>query len=101
MSMNSVMTVRLPETDVKAIEEIALWEKTDKSTTVRDLVELGKLYFAIRSYKQGHISFGKAAELAGISLSEMMDVLASLGVESTLDVQDYLEGKKTAEKLFG
>ncbi len=63
--MQNVMTVRLPQEDVKAIEEISEKQKKDKSTTIRDLVELGKIYFAITEYKENRISLGKAAEIAG------------------------------------
>lgn len=66
----------------------------DKSTTVRELIELGKIYFAILKYKDGKISIGKAAEIAGLSLSEMIDLAAKLGIESKLEVSDYLEGFK-------
>jgi len=92
--MQSVMTVRLPKEDIKIVEEISFEEKMDKSTTVRELIELGKVYFAILKYKDGKISIGKAAEIAGLPLSEMMDILSKLGVKSKLDVIDYLEGNQ-------
>lgn len=92
--MQSVMTVRLPEEDLKVVEQISSEEKTDKSTAVRELIELGKVYFAILKYKEGKISIGKASEIANLPLSEMMDTLAKLGVESKLEVIDYLEGSK-------
>ena len=98
--MENVMTVRLPKEDLKVIEEISLKEKKDKSTTVRELVELGKLYFAIIKYRENTISIGKAAEIAGLTISEMMDLLAKLGIESNLDLSDYLEGKKFAEEIL-
>ena len=45
--LESVMTVRLPQEDLKIIEEISKKERKDKSTTIRELAELGKIYFAI------------------------------------------------------
>ncbi len=98
--MESVMTLRLPEEDVEVIKLISIRTKKDKSTIVRELVELGKIYFAIKEYKEGKLSMGKAAEISGVSISEMMDILAELGIESNLELEDYLEGKKLAEKLF-
>lgn len=100
MKMHSVMTLRLPEEDVKVIKDIATSEKKDKSTTVRELVKLGKIYLAILTYKEGKISIGKAAEIAGLTLSEMMDLFKKLGIKSQLDVEDYLEGKNVAEELI-
>ena len=72
----------------------------DKSTTVRELIELGKIYFAILKYKDGKISIGKAAEIAGLSLSEMIDLAAKLGIESKLEVSDYSEGFKGLKTAF-
>ncbi len=97
--MQSVMTVRLTQEDMEAIEDISERRKKDKSTTVRELVELGKIYFAITEYKENKISIGKAAEIAGLAMSEMMDLLSKLGMQSSLDLSDYIEGQKLAEKI--
>lgn len=97
--LQTVMTVRLPEEDLKAIEEISSRQKKDKSTTIRELVELGKVYFAIVEYRENRISIGKAAEIAGLPISEMIDLLAKLGVESNLELSDYLESIKFAKKI--
>ena len=98
--LQSVMTVRLPLEDLKVVEEISQKQKKDKSTTVRDLVELGKIYFAINQYKDNKISIGKAAEIAGLTISEMMELLSKLGIQSNLDLKDYLEGQKFAEEIL-
>ena len=55
---------------------------------------------AIKEYKEGKISIGRASEIAGVCISEMMDILSNLGIESNLELGDYLEGKKVAERLF-
>ena len=98
--LENAMTVRLPKDDLKVIEEISKKERKDKSTTVRDLVELGKIYFAIIQYRENKISIGKAAEIAGLTISEMMDLLSRLGIESNLDLADYLESQKFAEEII-
>ena len=98
--MSDVMTVRLPKEDLEAVEQISIKNKKDKSTTVRELVELGKIYFAIMQYRENKISIGKAAELAGLTISEMVDLLSKLGIESNIELEDYLEGQKLAEKLL-
>lgn len=97
--LETVMTVRLPKEDLKIIEEISQKERKDKSTTVRDLIELGKIYFAIIQYKENKISIGKAAEIAGLALSDMIDLLSKLGIKSNLDLADYLESQKFAEGI--
>ena len=98
--METVMTVRLPKDDLKVIEELSIKGRKDKSTTIRELVELGKIYFAIREYRENKISIGKAAEIAGLAISEMMDLLSKLGVESNLELSDYLESQKLAEDIL-
>ena len=98
--MNSVITVRLPNEDIETVKQMSALTKKDKSTILRELVELGKVYLAIREYKEGRISIGRASEIAGLSLSEMIDLLAELGIKSNLELQDYLEGEKVAKELI-
>ncbi|MBI1972984.1 UPF0175 family protein [Candidatus Woesearchaeota archaeon] len=64
------------------------------------VVEQGKIYFAIMGYREGKISLGKAAEIAGLSISEMIDLLAKLGIQSNMEVEDYLEGEKVAQEII-
>jgi len=97
--MDNVMTVRLPKEDVDAINEIAMKTDKDKSTMVRELVELGKRHFAIMEYKEGRLSLGKSAEIAGMPLAELIELLSQLGIPSMLEVQDYLGGRNVAEKI--
>ncbi|MEK6854121.1 MAG: UPF0175 family protein, partial [Nanoarchaeota archaeon] len=73
--MNSVITVRLPNEDIETVKQMSALTKKDKSTILRELVELGKVYLAIREYKEGRISIGRASEIAGLSISEMIDLL--------------------------
>lgn len=98
--MDNVMTVRLPKEDLEVVKQISVENKKDKSTTVRELVELGKIYFAIMQYKEGKISIGRAAEIAGLSIGEMMEILSKLGIKSNIELEDYLEGQKFAEELI-
>lgn len=98
--MNELISIRLPKEDLEIVKQLSLQDKKDKSTIVRDLVEQGKIYRAITQYAEGKISIGKATGLSGVTLSEFMDLLTKLGIKSNLLLEDYLEGKKTAKKLF-
>lgn len=42
--------------------------------------------------KMRDASLGKAAQLAGLSVGQMMTLLAESGVESRVEKDDYLEG---------
>ena len=59
-----------------------------------------KIKEALYQSAKGKISIGKAAEIAGLTVSEMMDLLSKLGIESNLDLADYLEGQKFAEEIL-
>lgn len=98
--MDNVLTVRLPKEDLEVVKQISIKNKKDKSTVVRELVEQGKIYFAITQYKEDKISIGKAAEIAGLNISEMMDLLSKLGIKSNIGLEDYLEGQKFIKELI-
>ena len=98
--MDNVLTVRLPKDDLEVVKQISIKSKKDKSTTIRELVELGKIYFAITQYREGKISIGKAAEIASLTISEMMNLLSRLGIESNIELEDYLEGQKFAKEII-
>lgn len=66
---------------------------------MRRMQILGKVYFAITQYKDNKISIGKAAEISGLTISEMMDLLSKLGIPSNLELADYLESQKFAEEI--
>lgn len=70
------------------------------SKAVRELLEMGRLHLAIEEYKKGTASLGKASKLAGVSISRMMDILTEYGVESNLEVEDYLSGLKNLEASY-
>jgi len=57
-------------------------------------VRRGRVLLAVERYKKGEASLGKAAQLAGLSVGQMMTLLAEFGVESRIDKDDYLEGLK-------
>ena len=98
--LESVMTVRLPQEDLRIIGEISKKQKKDKSTIVRELVELGKIYFAITQYQENKISIGRASEIAGLPISEMMDLISKAGIKSKLEIEDYLEGQQFAKEIL-
>ena len=51
-------------------------------------------------YKKGEASLGKAAELAGIPVGQMMTILTEFGVESRLEEEDYLQGLRNLQKVW-
>jgi predicted HTH domain antitoxin len=55
---------------------------------------------ALECYGEGKASLSKAAEVAGISVSEMMDVLAEHGIASELRMEDYRESLQTLREIW-
>ncbi|NJE25877.1 UPF0175 family protein [Thermococcus sp. MV5] len=66
----------------------------------RDLPRMVRLYLVIELYREGKISLGKAAEIAGITRWEMMEVLSSKGVPLQYDEDDLKEDIDTLERVL-
>ena len=96
--MSKTMSVRMDRDNYNFLQEITKEEGSDLSKAVRDLVGRGRILLAVERYKRGEASLGKAAELAAVTIGQMMAILAEFGVESSVDKEDYLQGLKNLEK---
>jgi len=59
-----------------------------------------KRELAVTLYKKGIASFGKARELAEMSVWEFSELLAKEGVKRRYDIEDLEEDLKTLEEFF-
>ena len=82
------------------LSKLSKEERGDLSKAVRDLVHRGRVKLAVERYKQGGASLGKAAELAGVPLGQMMTILAEYGVESRVEKEDYLQSLEGLRKAW-
>jgi predicted HTH domain antitoxin len=82
------------------LAEISKEERSDLSKAVRDLVTRGRVLLAVERYKKGEASLGKAAELAGLPVGQMMTILTEFGVESRIEKDDYLQGLHNLAKVW-
>jgi len=98
MTSSEVISARLPKERVKLIEEIAKEEKVDKSTILDRALEHytkeWKLNKAIELYREGAVTLSRAAEIAEISVWEMINVLAERKIPHQYDVEDFEEDLK-------
>ena len=78
--MQKTLSIRMDQENYEFVRKIAKESKEDVSKAVREMVDLGRLMFAIENYKKGKASIGRAAELAGVSISEMIELLSEFGV---------------------
>jgi predicted HTH domain antitoxin len=98
--VTKTMSIRMDRDNYEFLSELTREERTDLSKTVRELVTRGRVLLAIEKYRSGEASLGRAAELAGLPLGQMMTVLEDFGVESRLEKEDYVQGLKNLRKIF-
>ncbi|NOZ59246.1 MAG: UPF0175 family protein [Euryarchaeota archaeon] len=65
----------------------------------KELPKVLKEMIAVELYKEGLVSLGKAAEIAGVSKWEMFEILASKKVPLKYGVDDLKEDLKTLREL--
>lgn len=83
--MSKTMSIRMDRDNYEFLHEITKEERSDLSKAVRDLVTRGRVLLAVERYKTGEASLGRAAELAGLPLGQMITILTEYGVESRLE----------------
>jgi len=71
-----------------------------KFKAVRDMVTRGRVLLAVERYRKGEASLGKAAELVGLPVGQMMTTLTEFGVESRIEKEDYLQGLQNLAKVW-
>jgi predicted HTH domain antitoxin len=98
--MSKTMSVRMDRENYDFLHEITKEEGSDLSKAVRDMVTRGRILLAVERYKKGEASLGRAAELAGVLVGQMMTILTEFGVESRLEREDYLQGLKDLQKVW-
>jgi predicted HTH domain antitoxin len=98
--MTKTMSIRMDRDNYEFLTEISKEERSDLSKAVRDLVTRGRILLAVERYKEGQASLGKAAELAGLPVGQMMTILTEFGVESRIEKDDYLQGLHNLAKVW-
>jgi predicted HTH domain antitoxin len=98
--MSKTMSIRMDRDNYEFLSEITKEERSDLSKAVRDMVTRGRILLAVERYKKGEASLGKAAELAGLPLGQMMTILAEFGVQSRIEKEDYLHGLQNLQKVW-
>jgi predicted HTH domain antitoxin len=98
--MTKTMSIRMDRENFEFLSELTKEERSDLSKTVRELVTRGRILLAVEKYRDGEVSLGKAAELAGLPLGQMMKTLADFGVESRIEKEDYLQSLDNLAKVW-
>lgn len=98
--MARTVSIRMDEENYAFLHRLAKEEKEGLSKAVREVVYKGRVMLAIEKYKKGQASLGKAAELAGVSVGQIITLLAEYGVPSNLEAEDYLQGMEHLQKVW-
>ncbi len=98
--MAKTVSIRMDEENYNFLNKLAKEGKEDLSKAIREVVCKGRVMLAIEKYKSGEASLGRAAELAGLTIGQMMTLLAEYGVESNLEKEDYLKGLENLRRAW-
>ena len=94
------MSIRMDRENFEFLNELTKEQRSDLSKAVRDMVTRGRVLFAMERYKKGDASLGRAAELAGVPVGQMMTLLSEFGVQSRIEDEDYLQGLAAIRKAW-
>ena len=93
------LTIRIPLEMMTEIEEIARQEDLGKTDVARKLLHEGikhwKLEHALELYREGRISKARAAEMAGVSIYEMIDLVRERSIPLQYSLEEAMEDIKT------
>jgi len=100
--MGDKISIILPEDLKEELDNLKNLYKEDQSSLIRKLlwksISREKLEFALNEYLNDKISIGKAAEIAGISIWEMLDELKKRNItlnykisEAELEIEKILK----------
>ena len=86
------VSTRISKELMKKLKYLENIEKIDRSTLIRKLISMGiKEYsseLALNSYLKGDVTTWKAAELAGLSLYEFLDLLKTRRIPTQYTLED-------------
>ena len=93
--MTETVSVRIQEADLDEITTISTYEKKGKSAVLREVLELGikdkKLEIALEQFRNNQATAWKAAQIAGRSFSEFLEVVAEKGIDFHYGVKEVRE----------
>jgi len=75
--MTKTVSIRMDRENFKFLNELTKEQRSDLSKAVRDMVTRSRVLLAVERYKKGEASLrlGRAAELAGVPVGQMMTIL--------------------------
>jgi predicted HTH domain antitoxin len=89
------LSIRIPQSLVEELECIAAEEQADRTSVACKLLTEGihrwRLEHALRLYQQGQITKERAAEMAGVSIYDILDELRQRGTVAQYSLEELRE----------
>ena len=98
--MTKTMSIRMDRENYEFLSEMSKQQSSDLSKAVRELVTRGRVLLAVERYKSGEASLGNAAEVAGLPIGQMMDVLKGFGIKSRIEHEDYRQSLTNLARVW-
>jgi predicted HTH domain antitoxin len=98
--MTKTMSIRMDRDNYEFLNAISREERSDLSKAVRDLVTRGRVLLAVEKYRKGEASLGKAAQVAGLPVGQMMTLLGEFAVRAKIDPEDYRQSLENLAKVW-
>lgn len=93
--MEESISVRIPNEEMKELDKISSNAQVTKSAILREVLRLGikqkKLEIALDKFQKNEVTVAKAAHIAGISISEFLEVLHDRGINFHYGVGELRE----------
>lgn len=93
------MAARLDDREIREISALSKLSHLDKSVLVKQLIRTGlfhhRLELALEKYRKREVSLGKAAEIAGVGVWELLTKFSDYDITLNYDEQELerdLEG---------
>ncbi len=100
--MQKIISIRPTEEMERKLEGLIRIEKTGKSVLIRRILDTGineeLKKRALELFRDRKVSLVKAAEIADISVREMMDLIKEKGISLHISVEDIREDFEAAMK---
>ncbi len=92
--------MEIPENLMDSLKKIKKYEPIEESLLIRQALQYGikdiEKELAIKLFSEGKTTISESAEIAELSVGEMMELLADRGIKSKITLKDYEEGLSTA-----
>lgn len=95
--------MEIPENLINSLRKIKKYEPVEESLLLRQALEYGirdvEKELAVKLFSEGKTTISESAEIAQLSVGEMMELLSERGIKSKITLKDYEEGLSSAVEM--